>query len=192
MKPQNSIKLNTSKLVLIALVFMGIQKVAAHVSNQERKALVDLYNHTQGSSWTQTWDLSAPVSTWYGVTVVNDKVVAIDLVNNGLSGTLPASIGALSKLKTLNLHKNNLQGAIPASIGELTALKSLNLSLNQMEGLLPTALKSLSNLVYLDIYFNDFTGDLKEITHTMSKLTRCTSFGNDLHQTTPALTYTAP
>ena len=167
------------QLVLILLVSMGIQTITAQVSNQQREALVDLYNETNGATWNKTWDLTAAVSTWSGVTVVNNKVVALSLINNNLNGSIPASIGQLTDLATLNLHNNNLSGAVPNSLGTIKTLKSLNISLNQLQGLLPTTLVDLSNLEHLDIYFNDFNGDLTAITRPLKKLTRLTSFGND-------------
>jgi Leucine-rich repeat (LRR) protein len=167
------------QFALILLVSMGIHTVTAQVSSQQREALVDIYNETNGAEWNKSWDLTAAVSTWSGVTVIDNKVVALSLINNNLNGTLPASIGQLTDLATLNLHNNKLKGAVPNSLGNIKTLKSLNLSLNQFQGLLPITLVDLSNLEHLDIYFNDFNGDLSAITRTMKKLSRLTSFGND-------------
>lgn len=167
------------QLVLILFVSMGLQTITAQVSNQQREALVDLYNETNGATWNKTWDITTAVSTWNGVTVVDNKVVALSLINNNLNGTIPASIGQLTDLATLNFHNNNLNGAVPNSLGNIKTLKSLNLSLNQLQGSLPTTLVDLSNLEHLDIYFNDLSGDLSAITGPMKKLLRLTSFGND-------------
>jgi Leucine-rich repeat (LRR) protein len=178
-------------LLLILLISTSVQTITAQVSNQQREALVDLYNETNGATWNQSWDLTAAVSTWSGVTVVDNKVVALSLINNNLNGSIPASIGQLTNLATLNLHNNKLSGAIPNSLGNIKALKSLNLSLNHLQGSLPTTLVDLSNLEHLDIYFNDFSGNLFAITRSMKKLSRLTSFGNDfLPNTSVALTAT--
>lgn len=47
------------------------------------------------------------------------------LTANGLAGSLPPSIGALSALQSLQLGGNAVGGAIPDSVGSLTALTSL-------------------------------------------------------------------
>ncbi|CAI7784431.1 unnamed protein product [Closterium sp. NIES-53] len=44
-----------------------------------------------------------------------------------LSGTLPASLGSLTKLDLLNLEGNSLSGVFPASLGNITTDLTLNL-----------------------------------------------------------------
>lgn len=51
----------------------------ADVSVAEKNALIQLYNATNGANWTSKWDLNAPVSSWYGVKIQDDKVVAVEL-----------------------------------------------------------------------------------------------------------------
>ena len=45
--------------------------------------------------------------------------------HNKFSGSLPASIGSLSKMRNLDLIYNDFTGAIPATIGDLSALQIL-------------------------------------------------------------------
>ena len=49
-------------------------------------ALVDLYHSTNGANWTHNdnW-LTGPVSTWYGITISNDRVTIVDLYPNNLT-----------------------------------------------------------------------------------------------------------
>ena len=67
----------------------------AEISISEKKALLQLNKSTNGDQWSTKWDLNAPVVTWYGVTIQNDKVVAIDLSSNKLSGKLPSEVSNL-------------------------------------------------------------------------------------------------
>ena len=62
----------------------------AHISTKEKNALLAIYNATQGDYWTQTWDLEADVSTWQGLTIENNSVVALDLSFNNLT-SIPES-----------------------------------------------------------------------------------------------------
>ena len=97
----------------------------ADVSVSEKSALVKLYNSTNGSNWTVKWDMKAPVSSWFGVKLQDDKVISIQLSNNNLVGVLPSEISNLIYLKELNLYKNAISGTIPASIGKLSSLEVL-------------------------------------------------------------------
>jgi Leucine-rich repeat (LRR) protein len=141
----------------------------AQVNTQDSLALVNLYNSTNGASWTNTvsanqpW-LVGPVSNWLGVTLnfTGNNVIGITLNNNNLSGSIPASIGVgnLSNLDTLILGNNQIGGGIPASIGNLTNLNSLVLGNNQLTGSIPTSLGNLTNLVSLDLSANLLTSSI--------------------------------
>jgi hypothetical protein len=52
------------------------------------------------------------------------NLISIGFINN-VRGTLPSTIGCLTKLTYLRLWKNQLNGTIPSSIGSLTKLKYL-------------------------------------------------------------------
>lgn len=146
--------------VFILLFLFAIPAAKATVPTHEKKALIDLYNALDGSHWIESWDITKPVTEWNGITVVNDRVVAIKLINNNLKGALPESIGNLTHLRVLNLHKNHICGTIPSSIGNLDTLIHLNLSLNNFQGDIPTEIIHLESLEYLYLFFNDFTGTL--------------------------------
>jgi len=148
-------KLLTS-IIALFITFISV----AEVSTSEKQALIDLYTATNGDQWSTSWDLEAPMTSWAGVTVVNDEVVELYLMDNNLEGSIPASIGNLVHLKVLNLHKNNVTGTIPTQIGNLTELRSLNLSMNKLQGELPSTLTKLTSLEYLDVFFNEITGSL--------------------------------
>lgn len=123
------------------------------VSDEERAALMDFYNATDGPHWwhNEGWGEDIPVSQWYGIGVsdksVDDEshVIRIELANNGLSGTIPSSIKALSSLVYLSLYTssampgppNNLTGTLPAEMAALTKLKNLFLSGNKLSGDFP-------------------------------------------------------
>ena len=51
---------------------------------------------------------------------------------NGLRGTIPTDVGALTGLSLLGLPRNNLTGTIPASLKNLRKLKSLGLIDNRV------------------------------------------------------------
>lgn len=145
-------------------------------------ALVDLYNQTQGNGWTTktNWLSKAPLSTWFGVTMSQDRVVTLALINNNLTGPLPASFGALDQLKgALHLEKNNLSGPLPASIGKFTQLDQMILSGNKFNGSLPNEMGNLVNLTYLDLGFNKFSGPLPDAFGRLSNLSKLYLLSNN-------------
>ena len=78
----------------------------AFIPQNERQALIDFYNSTNGGNWASKWNLNEPVTKWYGVKVENGNVVAIRLMDNNLSGQLPESLGDLTELKILDVAFN--------------------------------------------------------------------------------------
>ncbi len=93
----------------------------------QRPALMAIYNATNGASWTNNtnWNTANPISTWHGVTVENGFVTSLDLMDNNLTGTIPAEVGNLSELENLYFFSNNLTGEIPSEIWTLSKLKHL-------------------------------------------------------------------
>ena len=124
--------------------------VAADVAAQDgvasdRAALVALYHATDGDGWTDNtnWLSDAPLGDWFGVEAGEDgRVIGLrlggwvetarDFIGNGLTGTLPAELGALPRLRWLEIGGNRgLTGPIPVELGDLANLESLILQANR-------------------------------------------------------------
>ncbi len=134
---------------------------APPINEQDSLALVALYNATDGANWTDnTGWLSDPVSSWFGVTVEEDRVTRIDLNRNQLSGTIPSELGDLTNLIQLDLFQNQLTGTIPPALGNLANLTQLYLYNNDLTGGLPPELGTLTNLVNFDVGANDLSGTI--------------------------------
>ncbi|XP_068639575.1 putative receptor like protein 25 [Aristolochia californica] len=94
----------------------------------------------------------------YEFTSTLSLVIALDISNNNLSGTIPEEVGNLIGLIALNLSGNQFFGKIPQSIGKLYQLQNLDLSRNHLSGSIPPAIVSLTFLSHLNLSYNNLSG----------------------------------
>ena len=118
------------------------------------------------------WAASTPIADWDGVTLgaAPQRVIQLRLQNKGLNGTIPASLGKLSKLEALFLTFNQLTGSIPAQLSSLTNLLLLRLQHNQLSGSIPTWVGSLTRLQILNLNDNQLTGSIPADLGSLAKL----------------------
>ena len=67
-----------------------------------------------------------------------DDLILLYLQSNDLSGTLPPSIGTLSKLRQLHVGANSLSGTIPTEYAKLQQLGDFRIFNNHISGSLPS------------------------------------------------------
>lgn len=128
------------------------------ISIAQCQALINLYNHTDGTNWKNTpinyWGVTLEPCKWTGIQCRGKQVAEIKLDNNNLRGTIP-DLSALTHLERLDLSSNQLTGSIP-DLSTLTHLEQLNLSKNQLTGSLPD-LSQLIDLQQLELKGNQLT-----------------------------------
>ena len=101
-------------------------------SQDDMEELRVFYLETGGENWTDNTNWLSedePLSQWSGVRVNSqDRVTEINLPGNGLSGSVPPSLGhSVSELETLDLADNPmLSGMLPLSLMNLSGLQTLN------------------------------------------------------------------
>jgi hypothetical protein len=204
--------INVYLLLSLWFLISGNVFLRAAVPQAERDALIALYYNTGGDYWkNNTGWLGAAGSenSWFGVTVENinglDHVTKIALVNNKLTGSIPAELGNLTQLqyiyfdynklngpvtgdftnltnlKKLVLDNNLLTGCIPAEIALLTQLETLGLNNNRLDDVLPDSLGSLQNLQKLRLGSNRFTGEIPAAIKNLGNLTSLEINYNGLH-----------
>ena len=137
-----------------------------------REVFATFYEATGGSGWTSNanWFTDAPVSSWFGVTVEDSLVTALELPGNGLSGPLPPAVGDFVDLKRLDLGRNALTRDLPVDLGSLTELEALDLSDNRFSGPIPPELGSLGALERLDLSDNELEGALPGVLTNLGSL----------------------
>ena len=160
-----------------------VSGAAVQVANDDRAALLTLYNATGGPNWAnnQNWASDEPLDQWYGVTTDGaGRVTELDLDGNHLSGEIPRELGDLSNLTRLFLDDNRLTGPIPPELGNLSNLTHLFLFGNRLSGEIPPELGDLSNLTRLFLDDNQLTGPIPPELGNLSNLTHLFLFGNRL------------
>ncbi len=102
---------------------------------------------------TLNWSADTAITGWDGVTVSGtpSRVTGLALRLRGLTGSVPAKLGALSALGSLDLSWNKLTGSIPATLGHLGELSSLSLSRTSLGGSIPPELGDLAKLEQLTL-----------------------------------------
>jgi Leucine-rich repeat (LRR) protein len=174
----------------VALLLLGAPLVQAALSTAEHNALADLYNSTNGASWSNktNWLVAADECTWYGIScdAGHTTVQVINLPNNNLSGTLPASLGNLTSLQQLYLRNSQLTGSIPTQLGSLTGLHAIDLFNNQLSGSIPAQLGSLTSLQTLVLSSNQLSGSIPAQLGSLTSLQTLELSSNQLSGSIPA------
>ena len=148
--------------LVMLLIFALVNVANAQITKQEKDALIDIYQRTNGENWEKKWNLEESEMTWYGVKIVANHVVEINLFRNNVTGVLPESITELKYLTHLNLAFNGITGVLPLEITKLTQLKVLKLEMNRIKGELPTNIGEMKSLQELTAFNNFLSGNLPE------------------------------
>ena len=134
------------------------------INEADLAILTEFYNQYGNSSFT--WSLALDDFYCEGVTVENERVVAIELPSISLVGAFPTMLLGLSQLHTLDLSYNNLSGDVASDIQDYVAthglqaanLQHLYVNNNKFEGnvgALAAQFSSLATLCARTNYFND-------------------------------------
>lgn len=109
----------------------------------------------------KSWTNKTSVCSWTGVTCGrrHRRVVALDVSDMGLNGSIPPEIGNLSFLASLKMPQNSFHGDLPAEMGGLRRLRAVDLSENDFSGEIPRSWFGNATLLE-EIYLtgNSFSG----------------------------------
>ena len=87
------------------------------------------------------------------------SLLAVDLSNNTLSGSIPPNIGESNlDLEFLSLSGNQITGEIHKSIGHMWKLELIDLSSNSLTGSIPSSTSNCSGLFFLNLGQNNLSG----------------------------------
>ena len=164
-------------------------------------ALLSARNTLEGRARLD-WSESTPIEQWEGVSISGTprRVTGLNLMDRGLSGTIPDALGGLSMLTRLNLRTNpGLSGEIPDALGNLGNLRVLNLHSNSHTGAVPD-LRRIAGLEELYLANNaDYNADGSKVRNSgltgriptwlngMTNMEELWLWGNSLTGTVPNL-----
>jgi hypothetical protein len=122
-------------LTLFPTVGGFAQSHSKPLPQEERAALIALYESTDGPHWKEnTGWVGAPGTEcdWHGVSCgprfPEEHVLSVDLFENGLTGRIPEAIGQLGGLEWLTLFGNKLSGRLPQPLIDRWLAGSLRIS----------------------------------------------------------------
>ena len=180
--------------LILAFTQINISDISAAIPPEERQALIDFYNSTDGDNWKNNGNWLGDEGTecsWYGITCDSQKstINRIHLENNYLKGYIPSSFVNFLNLKYVDVSHNQLKELkeLPHSFGNLLlntskfyAFICLNFSYNQLSSL-PESFGNLTLTTYGDasgIILNMSNNQLTSLPKSLGNLT-LTTFGND-------------
>ncbi|XP_071705993.1 uncharacterized protein [Rutidosis leptorrhynchoides] len=129
-----------------------------------------------------SWNTSFHFCDWSGVSCGkrHRRVTAIQLISQGLEGSLSPHVGNLTFLRLFELANNSFKGSIPQDLGRLSRLRVLALQRNQFNGVIPTNLSGCSNLEQFFLHRNQLVGSIPKEVSLLSKLTYLSLYENNL------------
>ncbi|XP_071718417.1 LRR receptor-like serine/threonine-protein kinase EFR [Rutidosis leptorrhynchoides] len=162
-----------SLLILIPTTYTSVS--ATYSGNEtDRLALLSFKSMITHDPYgvLSSWNASSDFCDWIGITCGkrHRRLTIIQLVSQGLEGSLSPHVGNLSFLHELELLNNSFQGIIPHELGHLTRLRYLSLVHNNFNGVIPTNLSRCSNLFYLNLGDNHLIGNIPKEISLLSKL----------------------
>lgn len=146
------------------------------IPRTECDALVEFYNSTVWSGWTQNTGRVTNTSAcnWTGVSCTsitgNFYVSSISLASNNLSGTLNSSLGNLAHLTTLILSSNHLRGSLPTAWSWLTQLNYVYFPYNELTWSLPSSWSTMTAMGTFFVEWNNLNWSLPESRSSMTQM----------------------
>ncbi|KAK6122020.1 hypothetical protein DH2020_044238 [Rehmannia glutinosa] len=125
--------------------------------------------HGALSNWRDEIGVENPCS-WFGIECFEGYVVALNLKDLCLSGTLGPDMGDLVHVKSIILRNNSFSGVIPEKIVNLKELEVLDLGYNNFSGQIPCQLGNNFSMTILLLDNNELLGGRHPEIYELQKL----------------------
>lgn len=174
--------------VLCVSLCMCVKVATACDCAADMPTLQLLHSATNGQSWKRPWNMTA-VDAPCGFDGVEcaSRGIAIELIGQGLSGTLPHDLSNFSsRLFSFNVADNSITGSLSEAFSRWTSLRYFNVSFNSLSGTLPPELSSWTGLEELSVDDNQLNGSLPSSYGALRNLTTFSVRNNKFTGTLPA------
>jgi hypothetical protein len=161
----------------------------------QRYALATFYYSTGGpATWIANdgWLGDNHECSWFTASLQPKSIchkgslLHLNVMGNGLGGSMPGDISLLTNLVELTVEMNAIIGRIPINgVMKLSRLKKLDLSLNLLSGTIPTEIGLLSSLTDLHLDGNGLEGTLPSEIGMLTSAVTIRTFQNFLNGTIP-------
>ncbi|XP_075502631.1 putative inactive receptor-like protein kinase At3g56050 [Primulina tabacum] len=165
-----------SLLAALAICCLCLQNLTICLSlNDEGVALLRFKENVMSdpfgalSNWIDEVGIDSPCS-WFGVGCSEGYVVALNLEDLCLRGTLAPDLGNLVHLKSIILRNNSFYGVIPEKLAKLKELEILDLGCNNFSGEVPYQLGNNFSLAILLLDNNEFLSSTYAEIYELQKL----------------------
>ncbi|AQK81527.1 LRR receptor-like serine/threonine-protein kinase EFR [Zea mays] len=162
--------------------------IPAAIANASGLATLSLANNSFSGQVPPEFSGTMPAS----VGNLSKHLKTLGLANNRVSGPIPPGIGNLVALQRLRLQSNRLSGAIPEAIGNLRNLSGLWLQDNKLAGPLPSSIGNLTQLLVVDLSSNRLNGSIPRTLANLQLLTSLNLSGNALAGPVPSEIFSLP
>ncbi|XP_069150451.1 LRR receptor-like serine/threonine-protein kinase FLS2 [Solanum lycopersicum] len=108
------------------------------------------------------WSSDTHYYSWYVVSCLHQRVVALQLPNLDIQGRVSSEIANLTQLALLDLSSNDLNGNLPSELGFLQKLKLLNVTGNSLDGTIPLNISRCRLLQQLHLSDNMIKGSIPQ------------------------------
>ncbi|KAI9161674.1 hypothetical protein LWI28_019615 [Acer negundo] len=145
-------------------------------------ALKDHITHNPNNLLAKNWSRSTFVCNWIGVTcgVRHQRVMALNMSDFGLTGTIPPQLGNLTFLTLVDIKNNSFHGSLPEEFARLRRLKFIDFTSNNFSTEIPSWLASLPKLQHLILNQNSFKGTIPPFLGNISSLQELRLMDNKL------------
>ncbi len=166
MSTNHPVKLAMLMLLALLLLSYGVGSIRCATATDNSTDMSSLLEFKKAindpTGALNSWSTVVPHCQWMGVNCSRrhaGRVTALNLAAQGLSGSIPASVGNLTFLRTLDLSSNNFFGQMP-HLNNLQKMQILNLSYNSLDGIIPDTLTNCSSLKELHLYHNTLRSEI--------------------------------
>ncbi|XP_058109222.1 probable LRR receptor-like serine/threonine-protein kinase At3g47570 isoform X2 [Magnolia sinica] len=190
-RPVSSFLFHCILVVCVNLLCSDAASAVRLGNETDRLALIAFKDQIAQQSPVTTfssWNDSIHFCQWEGITCSrrhHQRVVALNLVDRRLMGSISPRIGNLSFLQRIDLSSNSFHGKLPKEIGGLPRLQYLNLSHNSLGGQIPSNLTYSSELKAISLAYNNLIGEIPVNIGSLLKLVHLYLNVNNLNGTVP-------